>query len=443
MSSHDLFAPAFKGEPYWWDAWRPQPLAIPDLPAKTDVAIIGGGYAGLSAALELARSGIGAVVFEANDFGFGASTRSGGMVSGGVTLGKGLGGKRGAGDAAARAALIERLLGDSVASFDHLEALLSRENIACHYRRTGRFTGAWSRRHYDGLAAKVAEINRIGGLGASMLPRERQREAIASDFYHGGMLIERAGQLHPSLYYKGLLDACRGRAIVLAPQTRVGRITGAPGAFTLVTSRGALSARDVVVATNGYTGDATPAFKRRLVPVASHIIATEPLEPALAASLIPGYRAISDTQRVLCYYRMSPDNTRLVFGGRARFTAVTPEVSAPILHRYMIRRFPQLDGVKLTHAWTGNVAFTFDFLPHMGRQDGLHYALGCNGSGVAMMSYLGHQVARKILGGGNRVSAFEDLDFPTQPGYRGNPWFLPLVGGYYRLRDRLDRVFDR
>jgi glycine/D-amino acid oxidase-like deaminating enzyme len=274
-----------------------------------------------------------------------------------------------------------------------------------------------------------------------MLPRERQREAIASDFYHGGMLIERAGQLHPALYYKGLLDACRTRAIVLAPRTRVERIAGAPGAFTVTTGRGTLAAREVVVATNGHTGAATPALKRKLIPVASHIIATEPLDRALAESLIPHGRAISDTQRVLCYYRMSPDGTRLVFGGRARFTAVTPEVSAPILYRYMTARFPQLDGVKLTHAWTGNVAFTFDFLPHMGREDGLHYCLGCNGSGVAMMSYLGHQVGRKIAGGGNRVSAFEDLDFPGHAGYGGNPWFLPLVGGYYRLRDRLDRVF--
>jgi glycine/D-amino acid oxidase-like deaminating enzyme len=199
-------------------------------------------------------------------------------------------------------------------------------------------------------------------------------------------------------------------------------------------------AKQVVIATNGYTSDLTPQLKRRLIPVASHIIATEELPEDLAKALIPRGRTISDTPRVLTYYRMSPDGKRVLFGGRARFTAVGPEVSAPILHRYMTDRFPQLAGVKLTHAWTGNVAFAFDFLPHMGESEGMHYLLACNGSGVAMMTYLGYQTARKIIGGGNRVTAFEELEFPSHAGYSGNPWFLPIVGAWYRMRDRIDRM---
>jgi glycine/D-amino acid oxidase-like deaminating enzyme len=163
------------------------------------------------------------------------------------------------------------------------------------------------------------------------------------------------------------------------------------------------------------------------------------LPPDLAASLIPRQRTLSDTRRVLCYYRMSPDGKRMIFGGRARFTPVNALQSAPILHRFMTDRFPQLRGVKLTHAWTGNVAFTLDALPHMGRQDGMHYLLGCNGSGVAMMTYLGWQTARKIAGVANRPSAFDAEDFPTHPFYTGNPWFLPAIGGWYRFRDDLDR----
>jgi hypothetical protein len=172
-------------------------------------------------------------------------------------------------------------------------------------------------------------------------------------------------------------------------------------------------ADEVVIATNGYTGDVTPELKRRVVPLASHIIATEELPPDLAASLIPKRRTLSDTRRVLCYYRMSPDGRRMIFGGRARFTPVTPQQSAPILHRFMTDRFPQLRDTKITHAWTGNVAFTLDALPHMGQQDGMHYLLGCNGSGVAMMTYLGWQTARKIAGVANQPSAFDTEDFPT------------------------------
>jgi len=195
-----------------------------------------------------------------------------------------------------------------------------------------------------------------------------------------------------------------------------------------------------VIATNGYTGGLTPALRRRVVPVASHIIATEELPQDLARSLIPKARTLSDTKRVLCYYRMSPDGRRMVFGGRARFTQVDPTVSAPILHRYMTDRFPQLRGVKITHAWTGNVAFTLDALPHMGERDGLHYCLGCNGSGVAMMTYLGWQTARKVARSSNYACSYDTQDFPDHPLYTGNPWFLPVVGGYYRLRDNLDRL---
>jgi glycine/D-amino acid oxidase-like deaminating enzyme len=275
-----------------------------------------------------------------------------------------------------------------------------------------------------------------------MVPRERQREEIASDFYHGGMVIQQAAKVHPALYYGGLLAACRRHGIKLAARTRVERIAGQKGAFRIATARGTVAAEEIVVATNGYTGELTPKLRRRVIPVASHIIATEELPDDLARSLIPRGRAVGDTPRILCYYRMSPDGKRMVFGGRARFTPGSPKHNAAILHGFMTARFPQLAAARITHVWTGNVAFTFDFLPHMGEEDGMRYALGCNGSGVAMMSYLGHQTARKIIGGANRVSAFEDREFASQPGYTGTPWFLPLIGSYYRLRDRIDRLID-
>ncbi|WP_291703875.1 NAD(P)/FAD-dependent oxidoreductase [Bradyrhizobium sp.] len=433
-----VFHPEFKAMPYWWEAWRPTAEgAEASLPARADVAIVGAGYAGLSAAIELAANGVAAVVIEANEPGFGASTRNGGAVSGGVNIGKSFSGKSIDPDSE-RAA---QLLSDAAEAFSCIEHIIEREKIQCFWEKRGRFVGAWAPKHYKAMARKVEILNRAAHSGCGMVPRERQREEIASDYYHGGMVVERTAKLHPALYYKGLLDAARGRKITICSKAPVVKIARIGGAWRLETARGTVEANEVVIATNGYTGDATPRLKRRVIPIASHIIATEELSSEVAASLIPKGRTLSDTRRVLCYYRMSPDGKRVIFGGRARFTPVTPQTSAPILHRFMLDRFPQLKGVRVTHAWTGNVAFTLDALPHMGRDDGMHYALGCNGSGVAMMTYLGHQTARKIVGKANSVCAFDSPEFPDHPLYRGNPWFLPLVGCWYRLRDEVDRLF--
>jgi glycine/D-amino acid oxidase-like deaminating enzyme len=432
----DIFHPDFTPAPYWWQAYTPTAGELVEVPRSAHVAIVGGGYAGLSTALELAKHNIDAVVLEANELGFGASTRNGGAVSGGVNIGKSFTGKT----TDVGPGRVDRILSDASDAFALIDRLIDEENIACFWEKPGRFVGAWARKHFDAQSHRLAVLNAAAQSGAYMVPPDRQREEIASDYYFGGMVVERSGKLHPALYYKGLLEACRRRDVEVCAKAVVTGISRAGGAWRVETSRGAVSAGDVVIATNGYTGGLTPALRRRVVPIASHIIATEELPRDLAASLIPKGRTLSDTRRVLCYYRMSPDGRRMVFGGRARFTQVDATVSAPILHRYMTDRFPQLRGVKVTHAWTGNVAFTLDALPHMGQRDDLHYCLGCNGSGVAMMTYLGWQTARKIARVANYACSFDTEDFPDHPLYSGNPWFLPVVGGYYRLRDSLDRL---
>jgi len=432
----DIFYSEFKPTPYWWEAFRP---AIGDrvaVPREARVAIVGGGYAGLSTALELSKHGIDAVVFEKGVLGEGASTRNGGAVSGGVNVGKSFSGKPAQVDAA-RAA---RMLSDAYDAFALVERLIDEEAIDCSWQKRGRFVGAWTRKHFAYQESRLASLNDNAQSGAYMVPRERQRDEIASDYYYGGMVVERSASLHPALYYKGLLDACRRRGIAVCADAEVQAIARDGAGWRVTTSRGTTEAGDIVIATNGYTGALTPALRRRIVPIASHIIATEELPDDLARSLIPNGRTLSDTKRVLCYYRMSPDGRRMVFGGRARFTQVDPLLSARVLHAYMIERFPQLRGVRVTHGWTGNTAFTLDALPHMGEDSGLHYALGCNGSGIAMMTYLGFQTARKIARAANYGCAFDSPEFPDHALYNGNPWFLPLLGSYYRLRDRLDRM---
>ena len=432
----DILHRDFKPSPYWWEAYTPTAGDLAEIPRMARVAIVGGGYAGLSAALELAKHGVDAVVLEANELGFGASTRNGGAVSGGVNIGKSFTGRI----PNIQLERAERLLSDASDAFALTDRLIAEEGIACFWEKPGRFVGAWTKGHFAAQAQRLAMLNSAAQSGAYTVPRERQREEIDSDYYFGGMVVERSGKLHPALYYQGLLEACRRRGVTICAKAAVTRLDHAGAEWRVDTSRGTVSVGDVVIATNGYTGNITPTLRRRVVPVASHIIATEELPSDLARSLIPKRRTLSDTKRVLCYYRMSPDGRRMIFGGRARFTQVDPTVSAPILYRYMTDRFPQLRGFKVTHAWTGNVAFTFDALPHMGERDGLHYCLGCNGSGVAMMTYLGWQTARKIARAANYFCSFDGQEFPDHPLYSGDPWFLPIAGGYYRLRDQLDRL---
>jgi glycine/D-amino acid oxidase-like deaminating enzyme len=181
-------------------------------------------------------------------------------------------------------------------------------------------------------------------------------------------------------------------------------------------------------------------MQRRIVPVASFLIATEPLAPELAAELVPNRRMLADTRRVLNYFRLSPDGRRVLWGGRVGTAAMDPRESARRLHAVMTRVWPQLRHTRISHSWTGNVAFTFDFRPHLGSHQGMHYALGCQGNGVAMQSWLGFQAARMIAGTANEPSALADLPFPTAPFYDGRPWFLPMMLNWYRLRDQIDRM---
>ncbi len=434
------FADDFRAQPYWWDAAAPSAEASQALPAEADVAIVGGGYAGLSAALTLRRLGREVLVLDAERIGWGASSRNGGMVSGGLKL---------AGGALERrfGAAQGRAIADAAAaSFPFIEDVIAREAIDCDYVRCGRFVPAWTPSHYAALAGKAAYIAEVTGLPTRMVPRERQREELGSDHYHGGMVAEATGSLHPGKYLRGLADAARRAGAVLASGARVRTITRDGAGFAVRTDSGSLRAARVLVATNGYSwrpeGAALPWLARRLIPVASYIIATEPIGAERVRALFPTLRMIADTKRVLNYFRPSPDFTRVLWGGRASFrvSASAPEAAAPILWRTMTEVFPELRETRITHAWTGNVAFTFDGLPHIGRQDGVNYAAGCQGSGVAMATWLGHQAALSIAGQVNAPFALDARHFPTLPGYSGRPWFLPFVGEWMRWRDRIDRA---
>jgi len=425
-------ARALASTPYWWeDAPRPS-LADRSLPPSVDVAVIGSGITGLSAARTLARAGRSVLILEAGAPGHGASSRNAGYV--GRTLKhsfRGLAERRGL----ARAIGIYRELR---AAFDAVVEVVRTERIDCALRICGRFIAANSPRQYEELARELEARRTHLGDEFEMVPRSQQHREIGSELYFGGALIPDLGALHPGLYHLGLLDAAMRSGAHIAANNAVAGVRGEGrrGRFEIESVRGTIRAKDVVVATNGYAGPAVTWVERRVIPFDAYMIATEPLPPALLDRALPQNRTFIDSNHNINFIRRSPDGRRILFGGRTGSRLPSPEAAARRLGRELARIFPDLAGVPLTHSWTGRCAATFDLLPHMGAHDGIHFAMGYCFAGVPMGTYLGQKVALKILGSADAETVFDGPSFPTFPFYRGRPWFVPPVMGGLDLVDR-------
>jgi len=428
-----LFADDYKSAPYWWEA-APRP-ALPQVapPARADVVIVGSGYTGLAAALPIARAGRSTLILDAEDAGAGCSSRNGGHVSTSI--------KPGFDDLAPlygeeRAfAMVKE--GHNALAF--IDELIRTEKIDCDWARTGRFSGAHNTTQYEALGKKIATQRKGLEVEAHLVLRAEQHREIATDAYYGGVVYPSHGGLHPAKYHQGLLDRVLAAGATVIPHCPVQAIERDGAGFAVATPKGRINARDVIVATNGYTGPVTPQLRRRVIPIGSYIIATEPLDPALTARLIPNNRVISDTRRIVVYYRLSPDRRRVVFGGRVALMETDPRVTAPLLHAEMTAIFSQLKEARITHSWHGFVAYTFDTMPHLGKwEDGVHYAMGYCGSGVSLATYFGTRIGQQVLGLEEGRTALDGLAFPTRPFYTGVPWFLAPTLVWYRLRDRIN-----
>jgi glycine/D-amino acid oxidase-like deaminating enzyme len=423
-----------KDTPYWWDqAPLAAPAPSPALPATTDVAVIGGGFTGLSAALTLVRAGRSVVVLEAGTPGIGASSRNGGMLGDALKPSLGVLTKRYGRERAIA------LLAEAREGFDFLGRFIADEAIDCDYKRASSFTGALTPTHYEALARETETLQRSVGLEADMVAKSDVHHQIGTDLYQGGRLTHRRATLHPARYHAGLLARVREAGVTVVGDCAVTALEREAGRFGLSTPSGTLQARNVVVATNGYTGTVTPALRRRVIPVTSYMIATAPISPNLMGVLMPKGGSFTDSNRLLCYFRPSPDNTRILFGGRPAYTDIGPALAAKRLSGYMTRLFPDLRDVELTHSWSGFIAYTFDRLPHVGERDELHYAMGYCGSGVVMSTWLGRKAALRLLGNPEGRSAFAEVEHPTLPFYDGRPWFLPLVQAWYQGADLISR----
>lgn len=407
-----------------------------ELPQKTDVAIVGAGFTGLSAARMLAKRGINVVVLETNSIGWGASSRNGGMVLTGLKLSPETLAKR------YGIELTRRMYAASLASIDLVERIVRDENIACDFSRCGHLQVAGKPSHFDSYARSVETIAREFNHPLRIVPRAQLADEIGSSIYFGGVVDEASAGVNPARYVAGLAAAALNSGAKIYENASVQHIKPAShianAAFTLQTSRGNISADSILIATSGYTSSATPAIRKKIIPIGSFIITTEPLPDALARELSPRNRMIYDSKHYLYYYRLTPDN-RMLFGGRAAFfpeTRNTIRRSAEILRQGMVHVFPQLRDTKLSHAWGGTLDFCFDTMPHAGKMEGIYYALGYAGHGVAMATYLGAKIAEQICGDTTDIP-FSAIPFPGAPFglYNGRPWFLPFAGAYYKVLD--------
>jgi glycine/D-amino acid oxidase-like deaminating enzyme len=421
--------------------WQASMPALPDrsgrdVPAETEIVVVGGGYAGVTAAGELARRGVAVTLLEANALGWGASTRNGGIVHAGYKWSARQLIKR-YGESTGKA-----LYQETLDSYDLVKRLIADDAIDCDFRECGHLELAYAPAHVPELHHAQESLAFVG-VDSKIVPRERIREEIGSDAYFGALAVEGSAVFHPGRFFVALAESAARAGADLHEGVRATRIRREAGDdFTVETTRGKIRARDVFVATNGYTDGVVPSLRRRIIPIGSYIIASEPLPEELARELSPKGRAFFDTKNFLYYWHVSADR-RMVFGGRASFLPTTIDRTAAILWRGLLEVHPQMADYRIEYAWGGNVGFTFDRMPHVGRtRDGVAYAMGCCGTGVALMTNLGTKVGAWLAGG--EAPALAELRFPLVPApYEGRPWFLPFAGEWFRFQDRLAALSRR
>ena len=420
--------------PYWLDTAP----ALPDrsgkeLPDEADVVVIGGGLTGLSTAYHSARKGARVVLVEKDKVGSGASGRNGSMCTQGLTISPAEARERYGQERA-------RELYDAFReAVDVVENLTVAERIDCDFHRSGRLGLICKPQHFEGLRAKQRDLAENFGHETVVLSKSELRAELASDYYHGALLDPLSAGLHVGKFLSGLADAAERSGAEIHERNAATGLTRLPGGgFLVETLHGTIRAKQVMAATDAYTDKSMPWFRKRLINVGSFIIVTEPLGEARARRLLSGGRTYVTVANIHHYFRLTADH-RLVFGGRARFAVSSPQSDASsgeILRQGLAEIFPQLHSVGIDYCWGGLVDMTQDRLPHAGERDGLYYSMGYSGHGTQMSVHMGERMAALMSGDAN-ANPWTGRAWRAIPGHIGPPWFLPAVGLYYRLKDRL------
>ena len=409
---------------------------------ECDVAVVGGGYAGLSAAIELAGRGYRVALLEARQVGWGASGRNGGQVIAGLAC------EQDVIEAQLGVEASRRVWDMTLEAIDLIGERRERFGIDCDWR-SGYLALAVNSRKARELQTWRATMAQRYGYSTQWITPEQMQQWIASPRFHSGVHDPRGGHLHPLKYCLGLADAAAGLGVAIFENTALTHIEHGPSAH-LRCAAGSVRASHVLLAGNVYLDGLTPGLAPRLaeriMPVGTYIVASEPLPAALADSLIPSGSAACDTNFVLDYFRVTADH-RVLYGGRVSYSTATPRNLAPSMQRRLVRTFPQLEGTKVDYAWGGFVDISMRRAPDFGRlgpngelstRGNVYYLQGFSGHGVALTGLAGKLVAEAISGSAERFDIFARI---RQSAFPGGSWLrtpaLVLGMAYYRLRDLL------
>ena len=425
-----------KYTPYWWED-QPHYNNSSELPLNADVVIVGAGFTGLSAAITLSKSGSSVIVLDAEEIGFGASTRNGGMLGSGHKV---------------STQQAERKYGSEIAAQIHQEAndsltfttsLIKDNNIDCDLQICGRLRTSWVPQDQINMSENLEKLKAIDHFNSNMIEPNLMAKSIKTDLYFGGQFYNDHGAVQPRKFHYGLYQLAIEAGAQVFGKNAVTKVNGVSNdvkdGFNVSTSYKTIHCKNVLIATNGYTRPSLSRYlSRRILPVPSFIITTEEIGIEKVQSLIPGGHCIVETRKRYCYYRATPCSKRIMIGTRAAMHAISAEKALPILQKTLTEIFPELAEVKISHCWTGFTGFSFSMLPNLSCNEGIYSAMGYCGNGVAMAPYLGHKAALKILNPQKRATVFEDTVLQTRPYYFGQPWFLPIASAYFRAYDLFD-----
>ena len=414
---------------YWLDTINKDFLKVTDLPQRVDVLIVGFGYTGLNAALEIIKAGMSVCIIDKNDFGSGCSSKNGGQISNLLKpslekLTKKYGFEK-----------AQSIRGEGVNAVNWLTKFIKNEKIECDFKRDGLFCGAHTPIFFEKIVNECKDLKKYEGIETQIIPKSEQKNEINTDLYHGGIVYPQHASLNAAKYHKELMQKAINLGVNVISKCEMISFKKDLNVFSILTRKGPIEVKKLVIATNGYTSSVTPWLNNRNIPIGSYVLATQELPNGYIDNLFPTNRHITDTCRVVYYFRPSPDRKRILFGGRVSSREISLSKSANLLFLDLKRVFPDLPELKVSHSWMGYVSYTFDHLPHIGFENGFYYSMGYCGSGIALSSYLGMKLGKKVIGDKNGSTAFDDVKLPTRPFYNGRPWFLPAIVELYKFRD--------